>query len=218
MIVYIADDHYGVHPGLCSYEEIKAEYPTMKFAENDWSLFTSVNLAQECDLLILNLIADTCQLPIPDREAADAVKRYCMTGKPLLLLHGGSSALWPYEWFRRIVGLRWVRGNDPDGVQASFHPVEPYTVNVAKTRHQLTGKLQSMELPCDEIYTGLEQTAPFWTLMETTISSGTFPQCTESATPWGGRVINYLPGHNPEVTRHPAYLANLKVLINDLLR
>ena len=56
-----------------------------------------------------------------------------------------------------------------------------------------------------------------WTLMTTTISSGTFPQCTESATPWGGRVINFLPGHIPAVTRHPDFVANVKLLIDDLL-
>ena len=52
--------------------------------------------------------------------------------------------------------------------------------------------------------------------MNTTISTGTFPQCTESATPWGGRVINFLPGHDKSVTRHPDFIANVKLLIDDL--
>ena len=217
MILFVADDHYGTHPGLNTYQEIAGNYPEMKFIENDWSIFTAVDLAKDCDLLILNMIADTCNLPIPDEAAAAAVRRYCETGRPLLLLHGASSAFWPYEWFRQAVGLRWVRGNDPDGVVASFHPKEPYKVLRCKCRHPLVGKLVDMELPQDEIYTALEQTQPLWILMDTTISSGTFPQCTESRSPWGGRVINFLPGHLPAVTRHPAFIANVKTLIDDLL-
>ena len=38
---------------------------------------------------------------------------------PLLLLHGSSAAFWHWDWWRRIVGYRWVRGNDPDGIPAS---------------------------------------------------------------------------------------------------
>ena len=217
MIIFVADDHYESFPGRNTYEEIAADYPDMKFIENDWSIFTSVDLAGDCDLLILNMIADTCNLPVPDEAAAEAVKKYCEAGKNLLLLHGGSSAFWPYAWFRELVGIRWVRGNDPDGFVASFHPHEPYKVVRAKCRHRLVNKLVEMDLPKDEIYTGLEQTRPVWTLMNTTISTGTFPQCTESATPWGGRVINFLPGHDKSVTRHPDFIANVKLLI-DVLR
>ena len=137
MIIFVADDHYESFPGRNTYEEIAADYPDMKFIENDWSIFTSVDLAGDCDLLILNMIADTCNLPVPDEAAAEAVKKYCEAGKNLLLLHGGSSAFWPYAWFRELVGIRWVRGNDPDGFVASFHPHEPYKVVRAKCRHRL---------------------------------------------------------------------------------
>ena len=106
MIIFVADDHYESFPGRNTYEEIAADYPDMKFIENDWSIFTSVDLAGDCDLLILNMIADTCNLPVPDEAAAEAVKKYCEAGKNLLLLHGGSSAFWPYAWFRELVGIR----------------------------------------------------------------------------------------------------------------
>ncbi len=217
MILWMADDHYGVHPGRVSYEKLAAEYPEIKFFENDWSGFSLLESAESCELLILHLIADTCGLPLPDDAAAAAVRHYCETGRPLLLLHGGSAAFWHHDWFRSMVGLRWVRGNDPDGVEASFHPVEPYRVSVAKCRHRLCGKLHEMELPCDEIYTGLEQTAPYWVLMETVVSGRSWPQCTESLSPWGGRVINFLPGHAAAVTGAAGYLTNLKILIDDLL-
>ena len=78
-----------------------------------------------------------------------------------------------------------MRGNDPDGFEASFHPHEPYKVVPAKCRHRLVKKLVPMDFPQDEIYTGLEQTRPFTILMNTTISMGTFPQCTESFTRCG---------------------------------
>ena len=217
MILFAADDHYQSFPGRNIHSEIAADYPDMRFFENDWECFTRFDLAVECRLLILHMIAGTCNLPLPGQEAAEAVRRYFETGKPVLLLHGGSAAFWPFDWFREAAGLRWVRGNDPDGVVASFHPKEPYRVEPAKCRHPLVSRLIPMDLPQDEIYTALEQTRPMWVLMNTTISSGTFPQCTESTSPWGGRVINFLPGHAATVTRDPALIANVRTLIDSLL-
>ncbi|MBQ4315052.1 MAG: ThuA domain-containing protein [Lentisphaeria bacterium] len=217
MKLFVADDHYKAFPGRNQYECISGTYSDMIFRENDWSVFTEFDLAKECDLLILNMIADTCGLPVPTPEQAEAVKRYLETGKNLLLLHGASSAFWPYEWYRKLVGIRWVRGKDPDGVEASFHPKEPYCVKVAKVRHELAEKLVEMDFTIeDEIYCSLEQVTPITTLMETTISLGTSPQCTESFTPWGGKVINFLPGHRSEVTRDERLIANLKTLIDYL--
>ena len=216
MKLFVADDHYQAYPGRNQYECIKSDYPDMIFRENDWSAFTEFNLAEECDLLILNMIAGTCGLPLPDEEQSEAVKRYLETGKNLLLLHGASSAFWHCDWYRKLVGIRWVRGNDPDGVEASFHPKEPYCVKTAKVRHPLAAVLQDMDFIEDEIYCRLEQVTPVMTLMETTISTGTFPQCTESFTPWGGKVINFLPGHRSEVTRDERLIGNLKLLIEYL--
>ncbi len=217
MLVFAADNHYGTHPGKNGYEMIADSYPGMVFAEDDWSVFTQVDLARDCELLILNMIAGTCDVPLPDEAAAAAVRRYCETGKPLLLLHGASSAFWHHDWWRINSGLRWVRPNDPDQIPPSTHPVEPFTVSIAKVRHELAAKLVPMDLPKDEIYTELEQTQPMWVLMSTEVNGKSYPQCVESANRWGGRVINFLPGHQTVVTRHPDYVANLKTLINDLL-
>ncbi len=74
-----------------------------------------------------------------------------------------------------------------------------------------------MDCPTDEIYIHLEQTSPAMVLMETTINEGTFPQCWESATPWGGRVIGLLPGHRGEVVRDTTMVANAAALIDSLL-
>ena len=217
MKLFVADDHYQACPGRNQYECIRDTYKDMVFSENDWSIFTKYDLASECDLLILNMIADTCGIPVPDSAACDAVKRYLETGKNLLLLHGGSSAFWHCDWYRKLVGIRWVRKNDPDNIPSSFHPKEKYCVKVSKVRHELAEKLVDMDFSIeDEIYCSLEQVNPVMTLMETTISLGTSPQCTESYTQWGGKVINFLPGHRSEVTRDPRLIANLKVLIDYL--
>ena len=66
MRLFVADDHYKAYPGRCQYECIRDSYPDMIFRENDWNAFTEFDLAKDCRLLILNMIADTCGLPIPD--------------------------------------------------------------------------------------------------------------------------------------------------------
>lgn len=217
MILFVADDHYGARPGWHASEGLQGIYPDLVFVENDWTIFTGADLPGCCRLLILNLIAGTGDQPAPDGAAAAAVEAYCRLGRPLLLLHGGSAAFWPYPWWRRNCGLRWVRPQDPDGAAPSHHPKEPALIRISKSRHPLAAVLEPMALPQDEIYAGLEQTAPLWMLMETTVNGENCLQGAESRTEWGGRVINFLPGHLPAVTTHPLYLANLRRLIDHLL-
>lgn len=216
MITFLADDHYDAHPGAVLYEALKDRFE-MAFDENDLSALNRPSFAQECELLILNMIGDTCGQPLAGPEAERNLRAYLEQGKPLLLLHGSSAAFWHWAWWRGIVGYRWVRGNDPDGVEASFHPARPYRVEVAKCRHPLCKQLQAMGLGEDEIYTRLEQTNPATVLMETTIAEGTFPQCWENATPWGGRVVGFLPGHCKEVVQNKSLVENVARLISSLL-
>ena len=218
MILFAADNHYKTRPGYCAYEIIKTDFPDMVFQEDDWNIFTKFDLARDCRLLILNMIASTCGNPLPDEEACRAVRKYCETGKNLLLLHGGSAAFWHCDWFRNNCGLRWVRPNDPDGIQSSFHPVEPYSIYCCKTRHPLIEKLQPMNFDtADEIYSKMEQVNPLWILMQTDISIGSQPMLTESLNQWGGKVINFVPGHQVHVTQHKDYISNLRTLIHYLL-
>ena len=216
MILFVADDHYNSHPGKVIFEQIHRSYPGMVFYENDWSGFNPDNLSGACELLILNMIADTCGNPLPGPEAEKAVKTYMERGGNVLLLHGSSAAFWHWEWWRGIVGLRWVRGNDPDGVAASTHPKRPYALTVAKSRHPLCQLVNPVEFPEDEIYINLEQTCPVHVIMETHTDEGTFPQCYECVTPWGGKIIGFIPGHAPAVTAHPAVAHNIKVIIDYL--
>lgn len=216
MIYFLADDHYGARPGAVLHEALCERY-RIAFFENDFSCLATPEFPTDCELLVLNVIGDTCGMKPAGEDVECGVRAYLEQGKPLLLLHGASAAFWHWEWWRRIVGYRWVRGNDPDGVLASCHPTRPYRVNVAKSRHFLCRELQAMNLPEDEIYIELEQTSPAMVLLETTIDEGTFPQCWESTTPWGGRIIGLLPGHRSEVVRDQIMVSNVAALIDSLL-
>jgi hypothetical protein len=216
MILFVADNHYDTHGGRALYECLRNDYD-LQFAEDEWACLEAGNLRARYALLVVALIGGTCEVPFPDAAAEEPVRDYVESGGNLLLLHGGSAAFWHWEWWRPLVGYRWVRGDDPDGFPASTHPVRPYRVEVSKSRHPLCGKLKSFDMPEDEIYTNLEQTCPVTTLMETTTDEGTFPMCYETETSHGGRVLGYLPGHRPDAIRTPGNLANVRVLLEELV-
>lgn len=218
MIYFFSDNHYNAHPGKVLYDALpEALRSQIRFYEDQWDELEDGAWEKECDLLILNLIGDTCGQPHAGDGAEQAVRRYLESGRPLLLLHGSSAAFWQWDWWRQLAGLRWVRPNDPDNVEPSTHPVTPCRIEVAKTRHPLAARLVSFELPEDEVYINLEQTAPVSILMTTHLEQGTFPQCCEAISPWGGKIVSFIPGHNPECVRTPALVANAKMLISYLL-
>jgi hypothetical protein len=216
LILFAADRHYDVHPGRVLNEKLAADFD-IDFYEDDWTCFEGGELSGRYELLILNMIAGSCDVPAPSDEAAAQVRAYMEAGGNLLLLHGASAAFWQRDWWRRNVGYRWVRGNDPDGVESSSHPTQPYRIAPSKTRHPLAASLQAIDLPTDEIYTRLEQVCPAMVLMETTIDEGTFPQCYLSQTEWGGTVLGYVPGHRPDVVGNETMVSNCRTLIEYLV-
>lgn len=218
MIYFFADDHYGVHPGKNIFEHLPDDLKSLiTFVENDWTLLQSGEWLKDCELLILNLIGTTCNLPHPDENAEKAVKEWCEKGGNALLLHGSSAAFWHWDWWRKIVGYRWVRPNDPDGVANSTHPVKPYSLRITKNRHPLTAKLVPFSLDTDEIYTELEQVSPAMVLMDTCIEEGVFPQCLEAVTPWNGKLLSFIPGHNVHATTDPNLVKNICSIIEYLI-
>jgi len=216
MIFFFADNHYNSFPGREIYKQLKSDYD-FNFYEDDWSAMEEKDFADKCSLLVLNMIGDTCDIPHPSALVEKQIRKYAENGGNFLLLHGSSAAFWEWDWWRKIVGFRWVRPNDPDGVVPSTHPKKAYTIEVSKCQHELCKKLKTIELPDDEIYTELEQTCPATILMQTTIEEGTFPQAYECTTKWGGRILGYLPGHKVEVTSSPEFIHNIKVLLDSLI-
>ena len=208
MNYFFADDHYGVNPGRHIFELLPEDFRAETvFTENDWSVLESGEWAKDCGLLALHMIAGTCGQPLPGPGAEKAVRAYCERGGDLLLLHGSSAAFWHWSWWRGMVGLRWVRPEDPDGIAPSTHPVVPCSVEVTKVRHPLASELRKIELPTDEVYIDLE-----------TVNGKTYPQAYLAETPWGGRIAAFIPGHKPECTQNPDLIADITALTQWLKR
>ena len=214
MIYFFADNHYGAHCGKVIFEKLALK--DIKFFEDDWSVLETTQWVDDCNLLILNLIGDTCNIPHPAGQSEEAIKKYLASGKNVLLLHGSSAAFWQWDWWRKLPGLRWVRPNDPDNVAPSVHPKGVCKLVKAKTRHPLIDKLEEIELLEDEIYTKLEQVSPITILMETIVDNKSEPQCVETITPWGGKIVSFIPGHKKENTT--LVTKNVKVIIDYLLQ
>ncbi len=214
---FFADDHYGVHPGRVIYENLPEDLRNdTAFFENDWDVLENSPWENDCSLLILNMIGETCGQPHPGAKAEKQIRSYLERGGSILLLHGSSAAFWQWDWWRELPGLRWVRPGDPDGTAQSTHPVKPCLVTVSKTRHPLAAELSPMQLPEDEIYINLENTCPCMNLMETHIEEGTFVQCCEAISPWGGKLASFIPGHSPAVTSSPDLIRNIVSIIRYL--
>ena len=215
MMHFFADNHYDSFPGRHVYDGLAKDFE-IAFHENEWATLEEGAWEKGCELLILSMVGGTCGQPLPGPGAEAAVKRYCERGGNLLLLHASSAAFWQWNWWRGLVGLRWVRGEDPDGIPPSTHPRHAYKVIPSKSRHPIASRLKTMEFPDDEIFTDLEYTCPVFPLMETHIEEGIFVQVHEACTPWGGKLIGFLPGHYPVATDDPVLHANVKILIEYL--
>jgi hypothetical protein len=217
LIYFFGDNHFGARPGYNLYEKIKGDFD-IKFFEDDISILSKPGILNDCGLLMINLICGLGKLPQPDMATETEVKRYCMSGKPLLLIHAGSAAFSGWSWWRKLTGLRWVRENDPDGMEPSVHPVKDYAVRRTGSKHPLTKELKGFELKDDEIYTKLAQTTEVDALLETNISEGTFPMAFVSKNEWGGEVIGFLPGHKPASFENSDMTGDISAIIKYLLK
>ena len=218
MIYFFADDHYGTHAGRCLYGQLPMELRRrVVFTENDWDLLESERWVDDCELLILHCIAGTCGQPLPGDGAETAVKVYLARGGNVLLLHGSSAAFWHWPWWRRIVGLRWVRENDPDGATPSTHPHSPCRVETVPSEHPLSKALKPFDLEEDEVYINLQEEGPVTLLMTAEVDGKTYPQCFEAQSASGSRIVSFLPGHLEANVRKPTLVANVAMLVGDLV-
>lgn len=217
MIYFFADNHYDAHPGKTIYDNLSDDFKKkITFIEDDFSLLESGEYLKDCELLILNVIGSTCNIPHVSKNAEKYLLEYCKKGGNILLLHGSSAAFWEFDWWREIVGHRWVRGGDPDGVEPSTHPVKPYKLTKVKSRHPLAKKFRDVDMLEDEIYINLEQTAPTMAFLKTTISEGTFVQSYETITKFGGKIAAFIPGHYPAAIANKDLIFNIELLIDYL--
>ena len=218
MIYFFADDHYGTHAGRCLYGQLPVKLRgRVVFTENDWDLLESGRWVDDCELLILHCIAGTCGQPLPGDGAETAVKAYLARGGNVLLLHGSSAAFWHWPCWRRIVGLRWVRENDPDGATPSTHPHSPCQVVPVSSEHPLSKVLKPFELEDDEVYINLQEEGTVTVLMTTQVAGKTYPQCFETQTASGSKIVSFLPGHLEANVRNPTLVANVAMLVGDLV-
>ena len=210
MILFLADNHYSNHPGRHIYEKIRGRFEIF-FAEDDLSPLAE-DLSQY-ELIVLNVIPGTPNSELPDEAMEANIKAYVDSGKPLLLLHGSSALLPHLQWWRDMVGMRWVRGTDPWGVKNSTHPNEPFEVVRTKCSHPLIEKLVDFNAD-DELYIKLEHTAPVLPLMEASWGSRSWTQCYICSTPTGGRLGAFIPGHRQDVVQSAVVIENICILIN----
>ena len=215
MILFVADNHYDSRPGFHAHQEL-AKNESFEFHEDDFSALEQDDLKGKYDFIMLNMIADTCGNAMPSQQAEKSIKAYLEAGGSMLLCHGSSAAFWHWDWWRPLVGYRWVRGNDPDASTPSTHPVRPFEIATTQSDHPLTSKLSNLSFPSDEIYINLEKVCDVTTLMETVTDEGRFPQVYCTKTPWGGTLLTTLPGHASEVTTMPEHVKNIQVMIDYL--
>jgi hypothetical protein len=212
-ILFLADDHFGSLGGRRLKEALDDKFDFSFHENGDYVEYLKKADFSNHSALVTCAIGDTCGVPHAPAECEEAFREWLETGVPVVLLHGGSATFWKWSWWRRLVGLRWVRGNDPDGIEPSYHPVEPYPIKATQSSHPLAAKLTPFDAPKDEIYLKLEKTQPLEVLLETEFEGTRYPLAHASKSQFGNPVYGYLPGHHPEVVLHPANLANVEAII-----
>lgn len=216
MRLFLADNHYDMHPGA----KINRAFTTQfgiesQFYEDDVKSFLKIDPG-DVDLLILNHIGDTCGIDHAGKEAESWVRQYLDSGKPVFLQHGSSAAFWKWDWWRTLVGFRWVRPNDPDGVEKSTHPHVEVHLRKTKARHPLSERIREFTMPEDELYIDLESVCPAQVLMEADYEGKSYPMLYECTSPWGGKLVGWLPGHRESTLKHPDFLHNCVEIVKYL--
>lgn len=212
-ILFLADNHYGTYCGRAVYTALQADYDGDlleddygdKLADLDYSAY---------GMLVTWAIGDTPGAPHAPATAAAPLRAWLSQGVPMVLLHGGSASFWQWDWWRELVGYRWVRKSDADGFSPSVHPIVPYELLPVKGRHPLCPRLEAFAVPQDELYIELEETRPVQRLLEATHAGRSYAQAWATSNPWGGTVLGYLPGHDPAVAASGPNLANIRTLLD----
>ncbi len=92
----------------------------------------------------------TYRRPTPAHKAA--FERYVMSGKPLLVHHGGIVSYDDWSRFGELLGFTWVRG------VTSHPPIGTFDIEVLGTGHPVVAGVESYTLT-DELYHDVQFTA-----------------------------------------------------------
>ncbi|KAF0095899.1 MAG: hypothetical protein E1N59_675 [Puniceicoccaceae bacterium 5H] len=211
-LLFLSDHHYETFGGRILADKLGQRFDLTYWEDDYGPRLNEVDL-NVFDLLVTCAIGDTPGAPHAPPEAEAPVRGWLAKGVPVMLIHGGSATFWQWDWWRELVALRWVRGNDPDGVAPSTHPIVPFQLERTKARHPLVDQLEPLALPQDELYIQLEETRPLQRLLETSYEGKSYPMAYVSVNQWGGPVLGYLPGHDPAVVALEQNMANVERML-----
>ena len=198
--------HGGGHTAKALSEQIMPHLPHIFYAGTYEPLREGLS---EASCLILHVIADHKGFGYAPDDIEPLLKNYIYEGNPVLLLHASSAAFTQWKWWRRLVGLRWVRRNDPDNRQQSRHLRFPYELIPATTKPSDLA-LKHLVIQGDEYYVDLYQEGTVDLFMHGQLKNGNqSPQVFLSHNKRQHLILSYLPGHAVSTVIHPDYTSNI---------
>jgi len=210
-VLFFADRHYDACPGRAQAELLNELSPVLYIEEDYETLIQALELHPH-SILALNAIQGTPGNTHWPDGLESAVKAHLKRKNHVWLFHGGSAAFWPWPWWREAMKVRWVRKDDPDGEEASWHPTTAYEVCLTQQGRASVSGLGSFQVPEDELYLGmaLKEGVEVWA--ETEYEGRFWPQIYHHALPWGGTAFGWLPGHDAQVMREALRAPFLSVM------
>lgn len=208
-MILFADRHYDTYAGRLMGNHLRA-VTDITYVEEDYPRLLEALAAAPRSILALHAIAGTPgNEDIPD-GVEESVKAHLERGNDVWLLHGGGAAFWPWPWWREWMRVRWIRRNDPDIADPSWHPVTPYSLIPTASGLSACPGLRALDLPADELYLNLHQHGDVDIWMTADYDGRSWPQVYVHDTPAGGRAFGFIPGHDPAVIQSAPFAASFK--------
>lgn len=219
-LIFFADRHYDARCGQIQ-AELLDDLADIHFIEEDYGTLNTCLERHAGDphaVLALNAITGTPGNLEPDPATEPLVKAHLEAGKDLWVLHGSSAAFWPWSWWRELMRLRWVRGEDPDGMPASCHPIVPFNLEPTDAGRTAIPGLSSCPVPEDELYINLEDKGDYEAWMTVEHDGRRWPQAYRYRSPWNGWICGWIPGHREEAIRSEGMTKTLRMLASAWLK
>lgn len=202
-VLLYADEHYGSggREGIAEFLlEVTGQAPVMLDAAT-----TPLETKHLADIDILCLYHTQAEAT---EETRSALTKWVEQGRPLALLHAALGAYPEWDTYKKWAGRVWKWGS-------SSHPYEPATLQSTETDPLALGWYEAW-LPADEVYIGLEDTAPTVECLTATIPQGHYPAAWKSST--YPNIVVWMPGHRKDAWRVPAIRQGLEALLLQLIR